>query len=1100
MGTGKDTTGSAGHDETLAATPTPAPVRGDGPLAYAPGDLVAERYRVVRPLGEGGMGEVYEAEDLLLHERVALKTVRAVVAADETTILRFKREIQLARKVTHPNVCRIFDVGLDRREGREHAFLTMELLEGETLSARLKRAGKLAPEEAQPIAEQIAAALGAAHAAGVIHRDLKSANVIVVGAGPRVRAVVTDFGLARAAVEGGDQVTGDGGVVGSPAYMAPEQVEGGRNLTPAADVYALGVVMFEMVTGRLPFIGDTPLATAVMRLREDAPTPRSVAPEVDARWERAIVACLRRRPEERPASALEVAQLLRGEKADAGAAPVEQPKPKKPRRLRRVVGGLAIAFAVVAIANARYDRPAPSEGKRAGSRLPAPPAPPAPPLPPAGAHAPPAAARAEARQRRSVAILPLLNTMGRKEVDYVSTAVGEMLTTELAAGDELRTVAGESVARARQQLGLTTTETYAPDTLRKLRRLLDADYVVIGSYTLAGDDRVRIDLRLQETRRGETVASTSETGRLDDLSSIVESLGETLRESLDVSAPSEDERQGARALMPRGDVTRLYSEGLSLLRVDHCAAARGPLEQAVAVDPKFALAHQALSEVLDCLGYDGRALEHARRAAELAEDLPAEVRLQVEAHLHKITDQPDKALAAYEQLFAAAPDNYDFGLKLLRVQRHADPDAAKKTIARLRDLASQTGESPELDFAEALLEGTDAAKLAGLAKASAEADAQGARLVAASARLSAANIQLRVGDLDEALDEARRAKAIFEASGDRDGVIQALQVEALVHQKRKDGDAARRALREATELGKHLDSVRSLAGLEESLGDVLLAQGDLQGAEAAFKDVVKLQARGGKHEAVAYAHLDLARVKLYRGELDDASEQIDHAVAAAKKAESPRAQGIAAYASAIRALVAGEAEEARERFDAALERSPELRELGLDKYFAGELALLQRDWPAAEAAARGLLGRSKALKDLAEPLAAERILLEALVRRGKLDEARALVARLEGGLGEDDAFRERLVLGTFAARLRAASKKPGDRVAAVDQLASVAKRAAHAGYVVLRLEADLARGRLQLDPDQRGAGHALLAQVVREARRRGLGALAGDATEALRGK
>src|SRR6266568_4098545 len=238
----------AAIDETLpqVGETTPAGPRGRAaPLTYKAGDRVAERYRIVRALGEGGMGEVYEAEDLLLKERLALKTLRGPVADDEATVARFKREIQLARKVTHPNVCRLFDVGIDRRAGGEVAFLTMELLDGETLAARLKRAGPMSTAEALPIVEQVAAALAAAHEAGIIHRDLKCANVILVGS----RAVVTDFGLARVVAEGADQVTGDGGIVGSPAYMAPEQVEGGRRLTAAVDIYAFGVVLFEMVTG-----------------------------------------------------------------------------------------------------------------------------------------------------------------------------------------------------------------------------------------------------------------------------------------------------------------------------------------------------------------------------------------------------------------------------------------------------------------------------------------------------------------------------------------------------------------------------------------------------------------------------------------------------------------------------------------------------------------------------------------------------------------------------------------------------------------------------------------------------------------------------------
>jgi len=280
---------------------------------FARGDLVAERYKILRMLGEGGMGEVYEAEDLLLRERVALKTVRNDVAALDPKVLeRFKREIQLARKVTHPNVCRIFDVGLHRpRDGRNDvAFLTMELLEGETLAARLMRVGRIAHTEAAPLVAQMAAALDAAHQEGIVHRDFKSANVMLVE-GPRgTRAVVTDFGLARGRQAATDPtITGDGGVVGSPSYMAPEQVEG-KEITPAADIYALGVVMYEMVTGRLPFVGDTPLSTAVKRLREDPETPCAHVTGLDPRWERVILHCLKRERTQRPASAREVSEAV----------------------------------------------------------------------------------------------------------------------------------------------------------------------------------------------------------------------------------------------------------------------------------------------------------------------------------------------------------------------------------------------------------------------------------------------------------------------------------------------------------------------------------------------------------------------------------------------------------------------------------------------------------------------------------------------------------------------------------------------------------------------------------------------------------------------
>ncbi len=196
-----------------------------------PGQILAGRYRVVRPIGAGGMGEVYEADDLDLGARVAVKTMRV---EDENTLARFKQEIQLARTVTHPNVCRIFDLHRhhEPESGRVITFLTMELVEGETLSEYLGRRGALRPNEALPILRQIAAALAAAHEKGVVHRDLKAGNVILADDGGR--AVVTDFGLAYPlALVTESTVT----IAGTPAYMAPEQFEG-KTVTAAADIYA----------------------------------------------------------------------------------------------------------------------------------------------------------------------------------------------------------------------------------------------------------------------------------------------------------------------------------------------------------------------------------------------------------------------------------------------------------------------------------------------------------------------------------------------------------------------------------------------------------------------------------------------------------------------------------------------------------------------------------------------------------------------------------------------------------------------------------------------------------------------------------------------
>jgi serine/threonine protein kinase len=314
-----------------AAAPPPAdppqvalPQRGTATLPR--GQILAGRYKILRFIGKGGMGEVYEAEDEELRERVALKTILPEIGKKEESIRRFKQEIQLARKVTHPNVSRIFDlVHYDNT-----IFLTMELLDGETLAARLRRTGPMPTSEALPLVTQMAAALAAAHSVGIVHRDFKCDNVILIPAKGKengVRAVVTDFGLARRSMQDNSATTvlatATGQILGTPAYMAPEQVEG-HEITPAADIYALGIVMYEMMTGRLPFEGDTPVSTAVKRLVEPPPSPRSIIHTLDARWESAILRCLGRNPEDRFQSAEEVVEALQGHAAPI--APSEAPR------------------------------------------------------------------------------------------------------------------------------------------------------------------------------------------------------------------------------------------------------------------------------------------------------------------------------------------------------------------------------------------------------------------------------------------------------------------------------------------------------------------------------------------------------------------------------------------------------------------------------------------------------------------------------------------------------------------------------------------------------------------------------------------------------
>ena len=271
---------------------------------FREGQLVSGRFHITSFRGEGGMGAVYAAEDQELHTLVAIKTLHPHMATSPKFAEHFRREVHLARQVSHPNVCRIFDAG--RHEGT--LYLTMELLEGETLARRLERSGRFAPEEAIPIIRQLCEGLGAAHRAGVVHCDFKPGNVMLVGS----RAVVTDFGLARLIDSGAGGAATTRVAVGTPDYMAPEQIEGG-SAGIASDIYALGVVMFEMVTGRKPYESASSLARAARKLIEPPPRPAHVASDIPPNLEAAIVKCLAAKPEDRFAQVEMISRVIDGE-------------------------------------------------------------------------------------------------------------------------------------------------------------------------------------------------------------------------------------------------------------------------------------------------------------------------------------------------------------------------------------------------------------------------------------------------------------------------------------------------------------------------------------------------------------------------------------------------------------------------------------------------------------------------------------------------------------------------------------------------------------------------------------------------------------------
>src|SRR5262245_19181612 len=270
------------------------------PGAIEPGMVVGERFEILQLLGEGGMGAVYKAHDRELERDVALKLIRPELARNPEILQRFKHELILARQVTHRNVIRIFDQG--QAEG--HKYITMEYLDGRDLRSVLRETGKLAPEEAAKIVLQICRALEAAHAEGVIHRDLKPQNIMLDANG---RAYVMDFGIARAAYLPG--MTQTGALVGTPEYMSPEQAKG-EKLDERSDLFSLGVILYELLVGTSPYHSDTPLATLWRRIQEKAKPLTEIDPTIPKPLSDIVEKALEIDPKDRFTSATEFAQHL----------------------------------------------------------------------------------------------------------------------------------------------------------------------------------------------------------------------------------------------------------------------------------------------------------------------------------------------------------------------------------------------------------------------------------------------------------------------------------------------------------------------------------------------------------------------------------------------------------------------------------------------------------------------------------------------------------------------------------------------------------------------------------------------------------------------
>ena len=1100
------------------------------------GRVLADRYRIVRFIARGGMGEVYEAEDVILKSRLALKTIRAELSKKSPVVERFKREILLARRVTHPNICRIYDLGSHRMalgsaspdSPPELMFLTMELLSGESLDDRLYRVEFIRESEALPILEQIAAGLDAAHSAGVIHRDLKSGNIMILPStraeGPE-RVVITDFGLAHLAIAGETLSTLSelGALMGTPAYMAPEQVQG-KKLGPGADIYALGVIAYEMVVGKLPFEGDTPVALALARLTGEPMPPLQRRADLDLRWNAAILKCLQRLPEDRFSTASEFVKTLRSNESPRVALRSHSSiRTILPRAgWRWGAAGLVLAAALIA-------------GWLASRRT---------PTPARSTSAPVSSARDAVTARRSVAMIELTNTSGRADLQWLNTAILELLGSDLGAGDQLRIIPGEEVVRATRDTGISGN-TLSAEGRSRLRKILGADLLVAGSYGTVGADAsplIRVDLRVEDSVSGRTLASTSASGTAQQLSDVVSRAGTALRRSLGLSplSPSQDLEVGA-AIPSNPQAARLYAEGISRLRSFDAKGAADVLARSVQIDPKNALTRVTLATAWSSLGYETQAREEADQASALTEKLSPAQRLLIEGRSAKISKDWEKAITAYSSLFRAHPDAIDYGIELAEAQTYGGKaKEALVTVEELRRLPAPISEDPRIDLANARAFqelGDFKRQQAFASRAVQKGRAAGLRLVVARARLLESTALLNLGDSKAAAAAIEDSRSLYEASGDRKNVARVLeQMVGSIYAG--DLEGGRRLLDRAFAIYRDLGDRFSMARVQSNIGILLVNQGRMTEAQRSFDEsLVTFRQIGAKYEAAAALN-QMGVLLLNRGDLSAAQKRYQEALSLF--GDLGEKSGTATTLSNIAEILAirGRFDEARKMNEEALADSREIGDkagAAYDLYLLGELLVARGDLFAARekyqealsiqnsvsdtvgaadtrvSLARLSLAEGKAedaekaarqseeiLRDqgaLDRAILAQTVVVGSLLNLGRANEAKAVADQTRVAAGKSDDRRVRLTWSTVDARVRASSGKPEDVASALQILKGVTSEAAQNGFRAHAFEARLAAGEIDL-ASGKAIGRSKLEAVAKEAREAGFGFIARRAESA----
>ena len=583
------------------------------------GDALGGRYEILQLLGEGGMGAVYKALDRELDRPVALKLIRPELASNASMLARFKQELLLSRQVTHKNVIRIYDLG----DADGVKFITMEFVAGRDLRALIQEKKKLSPEEAVDIMQQVCQALEAAHNVGVIHRDLKPQNIMREDTG---RILVMDFGLARTME--GDGMTQTGALVGTMEYMSPEQALG-KELDQRSDIFTAGLILYEMLTGKMPFKADTALASLIRRTQERAIPVSDHDGTIPGALSGIVSKCLERDPALRYQSAAEVLRDLdswQGKRAAATLGFHADVKPWGQTIPWPLVMG-AVTVIVLAIVGFLF------RGKLFPQKIEAP---------------------------ISLAVMPFQNTTGDQNWDWLGPSLSDMLSTDVGQSSHLRAVSPDRMQQVFHDLRIAPNSPVDSSTLSRVAEFTNADTLVWGRYTKIGD-QIRIDATLQDRKRNRTINVNAEAENQKDLPQAVDRLAGAIRQNLSLSSDLVKELQ-SQSFKPASnsvDALRDYNQGLQFLRQGNNLEAQKRFQAATTEDTQFADAFSRLGEAYSALGYDNEAEQASRRAVELSQNLPLAQRYFMLASLARVTKDNPKAIAEYENLAKSFPDNLD---------------------------------------------------------------------------------------------------------------------------------------------------------------------------------------------------------------------------------------------------------------------------------------------------------------------------------------------------------------------------------------------------------------------------------------------------------